>query len=70
MPAARCFKIKIPEKLGPAQAIYYDVKSLEECCKYINRVYGSKGIGGNNPETTFIAYGAETRQSKLADDDE
>lgn len=31
---ARCFKIKIP-KIGPAQAIYYDVKALIECCKYI-----------------------------------
>lgn len=32
---ARCFKIKIPEKLGSAQAIYYDLKALEECCRYI-----------------------------------
>lgn len=32
---ARCFKIKIPEKLGAAQAIYYDIKSLKECCAYI-----------------------------------
>ena len=32
---ARCFKIKIPEKLGAAQAIYYDIKALDECCKYI-----------------------------------
>lgn len=146
---ACCFKIRIPEKLGPAQAIYYDVKALEECCKYIkshnithpivyimacrigpfmkhfykeihrlggkvylnpdghewmrakwskpirkywkvseqmmvkycdlvicdsvniekyiHECYDGKGIGGKNPETTFIAYGAETRQSKLAD---
>lgn len=148
---ARCFKIKIPEKLGPAQAIYYDVKALKECCRYIkeNRIvhpivyimacrigpfmkhfykeihkmggkvylnpdghewmrakwskpvrkywkaseqmmvkycdlaicdsvtiekyihecYDGKGIGGRNPRTTFIAYGAETRKSKLVDDD-
>lgn len=148
---ARCFKIKIPEKLGPAQAIYYDVKALKECCRYIkeNRIahpivyimacrigpfmkhfykeihklggkvylnpdghewmrakwskpvrkywkvseqmmvkycdlaicdsvtiekyihecYDGKGIGGKNPRTTFIAYGAETRKSKLVDDD-
>lgn len=32
---AHCFKIQIPEKLGPAQAIYYDVKALKECCNYI-----------------------------------
>lgn len=34
---ARCFKIAIPEKLGPAQAIYYDVKALSESCKYIKK---------------------------------
>ena len=148
---ARCFKIAIPEKLGPAQAIYYDVKALFECCKYIEKhhiphpiiyimacrigpfaaffyhkihqlggrvyvnpdghewmrakwsapirkywkiseqmmikycdlaicdsitiekyihdCYGGKGIKGANPETTFIAYGADTRKSTLPDDD-
>lgn len=148
---ARCFKIRIPEKLGPAQAIYYDVSALSACCKYIKKhkiphpivyimacrigpfagyyyrkihklggrvylnpdghewmrakwskpirkywkiseqmmvkhcdlaicdsiniekyiheCYDGKGIKGRNPNTTFIAYGAETRKSKLADDD-
>lgn len=33
---ARCFKIKIPQ-IGPAQAIYYDVVALNECCKYIEK---------------------------------
>ena len=148
---ARCFKISIPENLGSAQAVYYDVKALDECCRYINKnhishpivyimacrigpfmkhfykkihklggriylnpdghewmrakwsrpirkywkiseqmmvkwsdlaicdsvniekyihkCYDGKGISGKNPKTTFIAYGAETRQSKLADDD-
>lgn len=148
---ADCFQIPIPEKLGPAQAIYYDVKALEECCKtikekhinhpivyimacrigpfmkhfyneihklggqvylnpdghewmrakwsapirkywkmseqmmvkycdlvvcdsvnierYIHKSYDGKGIKGTDPKTTFIAYGAETRKSKLADDD-
>lgn len=148
---ARCFKIKILEKMGSAQAIYYDVKSLEECCryikekkilhpivyimacrigpfmkyfykkvhklggkvylnpdghewmrakwsafirkywkiseqmmvkwsdlkicdsmnieKYIHECYDGKGIKRRNPKTTFIAYGAETRQSKLVNDD-
>ena len=32
---AHCFRIHIPEKLGPAQAIYYDVAALKECCKVI-----------------------------------
>lgn len=148
---AHCFQIQIPEKLGSAQAIYYDVAALKECCriikeqkiqhpivyimacrigpfikhyyneihrlggkiylnpdghewmrakwskpirmywklseqrmikysdlaicdsitieKYIHECYDGKGIGGRNPQTTFIAYGAETRKSKLADDD-
>lgn len=147
---AECFRIHVPEKIGPAQAIYYDVAALKECCriireqiiphpivyimacrigpfikhyykeihklggrvflnpdghewmrakwstpvrkywklseqmmvkwsdlvicdsvtieKYIHECYDGKGIGGRNPKTTFIAYGAETRKSKLADD--
>ena len=37
--------------------------------KYIHQSYDGKGIGGRNPSTTFIAYGAETRKSQLPDDD-
>jgi len=37
--------------------------------KYIHQCYDGKGIGGANPNTTFIAYGAETRVSNLDDDD-
>lgn len=149
---AECFQVHIPEKLGPAQAVYYDVKALDKCCtiikeqkikhpivyimacrigpfmkyyykaihklggrvflnpdghewmrakwsvpirkywkvsermmikwsdlvicdsvnieKYIHECYDGKGIKRRNPETTFIAYGAETRKSKLVHDDE
>ncbi len=149
---ARVFKIYVPEKLGAAQAIYYDCKALQKsiqyikanhiqkpivyimACrigpfikkyyneihklggkvylnpdghewmrakwsapirkywkvseqimvkysdlvicdsvnieKYIHVCYDGKGIKGKNPESTFIAYGAETRKSLLADDDE
>lgn len=149
---ARCFKIQVQERLGPAQAIFYDVTALEACCdyirehriphpivyilacrigpfaayfyqkihslggrvylnpdghewmrakwsvpvrkywkiseqmmvkhadlvicdstaieKYIHECYDGKGIHGADPKTTFIAYGAETRKSRLADDDE
>jgi len=149
---ARCFKITIPERIGAAQAIYYDVLALKKCCdiirreqirhpivyimacrvgpfmpffyyqihklggkvylnpdghewmrtkwgslvrkywkiseqmmvkysdlvicdsvnieKYIHSSYDGKGIGGANPKTTYIAYGAETRKSQLTDDDE
>ena len=148
---AHCFRVKIPEKLGPAQAIYYDVAALHESCEiikrnkilhpivyimacrigpfmehyyhkihnlggqvylnpdgheflrakwsapirkywkmseqmmvkwsdlvicdsktieqYIHDCYDGKGIKERNPKTTFIAYGAETRKSKLEDDD-
>lgn len=148
---AHCFKINIPEKLGAAQAIYYDVAALQQCCriikekkienpivyimacrigplaghfyrkihrlggkvylnpdghewmrakwsrpirkywkiseqmmvkycdlaicdsvnieKYIHECYDGKGIKGRNPKTTFIAYGAETRKSRLLDND-
>lgn len=33
---ARCFKIHVPE-IGAAQAIYYDVMALNECCKHIRK---------------------------------
>lgn len=148
---AHCFRVRVPQKIGPAQAIYYDAAALKECCriikeqhiehpivyimacrigpfaghfyreihklggkvylnpdghewmrakwpapvrkywkiseemmvkhsdlvicdsvtieKYIHKCYDGKGIKGANPRTTFIAYGAETRKSQLADDD-
>lgn len=148
---AHCFRVKIPEKLGPSQAIYYDVAALHESCEiikrdkilhpivyimacrigpfmkhyyneihrlggkiylnpdgheflrakwsrpirkywkvseqmmvkwsdlvicdsktieqYIHDCYDGKGIKGRNPKTTFIAYGAETRKSKVEDND-
>ena len=34
---AQCFLINIPEKLGAAQAIYYDLKALDWCCNHIER---------------------------------
>lgn len=147
---AHCFKIPIPENLGPAQAIYYDVAALRRSCEiirrdgiqhpivyimacrigpfmkkyydeihrlggkvylnpdghewmrakwsvpirkywkiseqmmvkhcdlvicdsvnieqYIHRCYDGRGLRKENPKTTFIAYGAETRESQLPDD--
>ncbi len=32
---AECFRIHVPEKLGHAQAIYYDIMALKECCRII-----------------------------------
>lgn len=148
---AHCFRIYVPQKLGPAQAIYYDVMALRQSCntiekqhiqhpiiyimacrigpfagyfykkihklggriylnpdghewmrakwgkavrkywkvseqimvkycdlavcdsvnieKYIHKCYDGKGIRGRNPNTAFIAYGAEIIKSKLEDSD-
>lgn len=40
---ARCFKIKVPE-IGSAQAIYYDVAALKNCCAYIRKNHIKKPI--------------------------
>lgn len=37
--------------------------------KYIHENYDGKGIKGKSPQTTFIAYGAEVRRSRLSDND-
>lgn len=34
---AHCFMISIPEKIGAAQAIYYDIKALKWSCEYIEK---------------------------------
>jgi len=34
---AHCFLVKIPEKIGPAQAIYYDIMALRWCCEHIEK---------------------------------
>ena len=34
---AECFQIEVPEKLGAAQAIYYDCKALKETIKIIKK---------------------------------
>ena len=54
---------KISEKLMTKHCdlLICDSKNIE---KYIHDEYGKY-----NPKTTFIAYGAETRKSKLTDDD-
>lgn len=31
---ARCFNVSVPN-IGPAKAVYYDIKALKECIKYI-----------------------------------
>lgn len=34
---ARCFRVSVPEKLGAAQAIYYDCKALAAVCDYVKK---------------------------------
>jgi rhamnosyltransferase len=34
---AHCFQIKVPQKLGSAQAIYYDIAALQQCCRIIKK---------------------------------
>lgn len=34
---ARAFMLRVPEKIGAAQAIYYDIEALQECCEYIEK---------------------------------
>lgn len=34
---AHCFLLDIPEKLGAAQAIYYDITAWKWCCEHIAR---------------------------------
>ena len=31
---ARCFRVRVPD-IGPAQAVYYDLAALRQCCRYI-----------------------------------
>ncbi len=40
---ARCFHIKVPN-IGPAQAIWYDVAALANCCDYIKKNHIEKPI--------------------------
>lgn len=36
---AHCFRVRVPQKIGPAQAIYYDAAALKECCRIIKEQY-------------------------------
>lgn len=36
---AHCFMIHVPQKLGSAQAIYYDIAALRECCNIIKKLH-------------------------------
>ena len=60
-PVRKYWKISEQMMVKRADLLVCDSKNIE---KYIQESYARY-----NPKTTFIAYGAETRTSKLADDD-
>lgn len=41
---AHCFMIRVPEKIGSAQAIYYDINALRWCCEHIEKNHIEKPI--------------------------
>ncbi len=61
-PVRKYWKLSEAMMTKRADLMVCDSKNIE---KYIRETYASY-----TPNTTFIAYGAETRRSKLADDDE
>lgn len=66
-PAIRKYwKISEKRMVKYSDCVICDSVNIE---KYIHSSYDGMGIDGSNPNTTFIAYGAETRKSRLADDD-
>lgn len=65
-PVRKYWKISEQMMVKRSDLVICDSKTIEQ---YIHDCYDGKGIKGRNPKTTFIAYGAETRKSKLADDD-
>lgn len=66
VPIRKYWKISEQMMVKWSDLVICDSVTIE---KYIHECYDGKGIGGKNPATTFIAYGAETRKSKLTDDD-
>lgn len=66
-PIRRYWKISERMMVKHSDLVICDSKNIE---KYIHQCYDGKGMGGSNPKTTFIAYGAETRESRLSDHDE
>ena len=65
-PIRKYWKISEQMMVKWSDLVICDSKTIGQ---YIHDCYDGKGIKGRNPKTTFIAYGAETRKSKLADND-
>lgn len=65
-PIRKYWKISEQRMVKYSDLVICDSINIE---KYIHKSYDGKGLKGADPKTTFIAYGAETRKSSLADDD-
>ena len=63
-PIRKYWKISEKQMVKYCDLVICDSINIE---KYIHRCYDNKGLCGQNPQTTFIAYGAETRKSTLPD---
>lgn len=66
-PIRKYWKISEELMVRYSDLVICDSKNIE---KYIHECYDGKCENQTNPQTTFIAYGAETKGSTLADDDE
>lgn len=67
LPVKKYWKISERSMVKYTDFVVCDSINIE---KYIHKIYDGKGIKGRSPQTTFIAYGAETRSSQLSDDNE
>lgn len=65
-PIRKYWKVSEQMMIKHCDLVICDSVTIE---KYIHDCYDGKGLKGTNPQTTFIAYGAETRKSTLADND-
>lgn len=63
-PIRKYWKISENMMVKHSDLVICDSVNIE---KYIHTCYDGKGIKGKNPETTFIAYGADTKKSILDD---
>ena len=65
-PIRKYWKISEQMMVKHSDLVICDSINIE---KYIHKCYDGRGIKGQNPNTTFIAYGADLTPSVLIDDD-
>lgn len=66
LPIREYWKLSEATMVKHADLVICDSVNIE---RYIHECYDGKGFHGASPKTTFIAYGADLKQSALADDD-